>query len=150
MARIRLLLTTLVLASAFQASACTPPTAFTPWPERVAQAYSQSHAVFLARAQRTQTIRHKDGSTTVRTFVKPFEFFKGSRAVAPTYIDKESHTCDQRPVPSAQGTVLVFALAKGDLLRVVPEQDRESLEVPPPYASALQQVRALGRAEQQR
>ncbi len=147
MVRIQTCLTLALLASAAQAIACTPPTSFTPWPEQVAQAYAQSQAVYIAQAVRRQAGPQKDGYETVRVFLKPIRFFKGGRANALAYIEKAGHTCDQRPVPTERGKVLVFASARGDLLRVIPEQDKDSLEnMPPPYASALHQVQRLSRA----
>ncbi|WP_428001485.1 hypothetical protein [Acidovorax sp.] len=147
MVRIQSCLTLAILASAAQAIACTPPTTFTPWPEQVAQAYAQSQAVYIAQAVRRQAGHHQDGYETERVFLKPLRFFKGGRANALAYIEKAGHTCDQRPVPTERGKVLVFASAKGELLRVIPEQDKDSLDnMPPPYASALHQVERLSRA----
>ncbi len=150
MARIRLLLATTLVASAAHSVACTPPTTFTTWPEQVAHAYGQSQAVFIARAVRRQSLPEKDGYVTTRVYIKPMQFFKGGPAQALAYIDKQHHTCDQRHLPNAQGEVLVFASAQGELLRAVPEYDRDSPEVPPPYASALQQVRELSKTQEKR
>lgn len=113
MVRIQTCLTLALLASAAQAIACTPPTSFTPWPEQVAQAYAQSQAVYIAQAVRRQAGPQKDGYETVRVFLKPIRFFKGGRANALAYIEKAGHTCDQRPVPTERGKVLVFASARG-------------------------------------
>lgn len=112
----------------------------------MARAYERSQAVYIAQAVRTQTSRHPDGYDTVRVFIKPLRFFKGGPAQALAHIDSDGHTCDQRPVPTKGGKVLVFASPQGDLLRAIPEQDKDSPpNLPPPYASALQQVQALGK-----
>ncbi|MBB6563189.1 hypothetical protein HNP48_005908 [Acidovorax soli] len=147
MARLQSCLTIALLAGATQAIACPPPATFTPWPEQVAQAYAQSQAVYIAQAVRTQAGPQQDGYGTVRVFLKPLQFFKGGPAHALPYIDKAGHTCDQRPVPTERGKVLVFASAQGELLRAIPEQDKDNPpKQPPPYASALRQVQRLSQA----
>ena len=145
MARIPSCLTIALLAGATQALACTPPASFTPWPDQVAQAYAQSQAVYIAQAVRRQAGPRQDGYETLRVFIKPLQFFKGGPANALAHIDKAGHTCDQRPVPTERGKVLVFASAQGDLLRVIPEQDKDSPDLSP-YASALKQVQGLSQA----
>jgi hypothetical protein len=132
---------TLFLAASSNAKACPPPSVSVPWVEQVANAYSRSQAVFIARVVREETIRGNGDEETSRAFLKPIRFFKGDNSQAPRYVDQElRNTCDQWPFARLESEVLVFVSAQGELLRATPEQDRDD-------AVSMRQVEELSRAK---